>query len=764
MVKSRLLLSLLGSLLTPVLSTAVSSDAQAAPADGTSVMRRAPVLMEERLHNLRRQGSAFIEDETAATIDFAEVIRSVDTLFQEAASSSESSKEEKEAATTAGRITAEFLEDPPQDTDRFPLAQPPEEPEDKWIRMAREGYRKKDLELLMAAAETAGPNAIDGYWTLWALELRLKAEPGDPLVHAEFERFLQLHAGEYLGELATVRYLKTAAEVLNLETYERHFNSLAWNRDDTELLNWLYLYRLEDAVARGPVPTDLRRTVKLHLRDQKAIDESFQRLGDLLARVDRSWSWDRVLLALQKRQWAEAKRNLRAVPRPLLPASITALENILEHPHDWYQKAMKKPSTVSSRVAEFATLRLISYNRQEAAKFLDKIEGKLSAGRRSLLWFRLGYSAAVDRRPDATKWFRRADKTRIPRELMADFENVLAWEARNAIFEGNLYSLLDILRGMPEEVLQREEWVYWFGRAHAVRGNHEEAKKLFSSLAGNWSFYGKLACDALKRPYPKPTLREPPAEEVVKRWEENAGIRRAEIFYRLHWYADGHREWNWAMRGLNDEGRASLAEYARQRGLIHRMINTSDRTKNSDFRLRYPTPLLSVIQRSSEGQQLPAEWVYGLIRQESRFIPQASSSVGARGLMQLMPKTASWMAKQLGLNRYEAHRISDIEMNLILGTAYLRTLYESLDESFPLATAAYNAGPSRARIWRTTLRRPIEAAAFVESIPYFETRDYVKNVMSNTHTYALMLHGSAQNFSKMLGTIRPSPASRTHLP
>lgn len=764
MVKSRLFLSLLGTLLAPVLSTAISSDVRATPVDGMLAVGRAPVLMEERLHNLRRRESPVIEDETAATIDFAEVIRSVDALFREPASPKEGSKEETEAVTTAGRITAEFLENPPQETDRFPLAQPPEEPEDKWIRMAREGYRKKDLELLLAAAETAGPNAIEGYWALWALELRLEAAPDDPLVHAEFERFLQLHAGEYLGELATVRYLKTAAEVLNLETFERHFKSLAWNRDDTELLNWLYLYRLEDALARGPVPAALRKTVKLHLRDQKATDESFRRLGDLLARVDRSWSWDRVLLALQKRQWTEAKRNLRAVPRPLLPASIATLERILEHPHDWYRKAMKKPSSVSARVGEFAILRLISYNRQEAAKFLDKIEEKLAAGRRSLLWFRLGYSAAVDRRPDAAKWFRRADKTRIPRELMADYENVLAWEARNAIFEGNLYSLLNILRGMPEEVLKREEWVYWLGRAHAVRGNHEEAKKRFATIAGNWSFYGKLACDALQRPYPKPTLREPPQEEAVERWEENAGIRRAEVFYRLHWYADGHREWNWAMRGLDDEGRASLAEYARRQGLIHRMINTSDRTKKSDFRLRYPTPLFSVIERSSEGQQLPTEWTYGLIRQESRFIPQASSSVGARGLMQLMPKTATWMAKQLGLNRYEAHRISDIEMNLILGTAYLRTLYESLDESFPLATAAYNAGPSRARIWRTTLRRPIEAAAFIESIPYFETRDYVKNVMSNTHTYALMLHGSAPNFSKMLGTIRPSPASRTHLP
>ena len=251
MVKSRLFLSLLGTLLAPVLSTAISSDVRATPVDGMLAVGRAPVLMEERLHNLRRRESPVIEDETAATIDFAEVIRSVDALFREPASPKEGSKEETEAVTTAGRITAEFLENPPQETDRFPLAQPPEEPEDKWIRMAREGYRKKDLELLLAAAETAGPNAIEGYWALWALELRLEAAPDDPLVHAEFERFLQLHAGEYLGELATVRYLKTAAEVLNLETFERHFKSLAWNRDDTELLNWLYLYRLEDALARG---------------------------------------------------------------------------------------------------------------------------------------------------------------------------------------------------------------------------------------------------------------------------------------------------------------------------------------------------------------------------------------------------------------------------------------------------------------------------------------------------------------------------------
>ena len=193
MVKSRLLLSLLGTLLAPVLSTAVSSDARATPVDGTFAVRRAPVLMEERLHNLRRRESPVIEDETAATIDFAEVIRSVDALFRDPAAPGENSKEETEAVTTAGRITAELLDNPPQETDRFPLAQPPEEPEDKWIRMAREGYRKKDLELLMAAAEIVGLQGL-----LEAEVLRIRERMPAPLGLGSERHAARIQFGEGL--------------------------------------------------------------------------------------------------------------------------------------------------------------------------------------------------------------------------------------------------------------------------------------------------------------------------------------------------------------------------------------------------------------------------------------------------------------------------------------------------------------------------------------------------------------------------------------
>ena len=167
----------------------------------------------------------------------------------------------------------------------------------------------------------------------------------------------------------------------------------------------------------------------------------------------------------------------------------------------------------------------------------------------------------------------------------------------------------------------------------------------------------------------------------------------------------------------------------------------------------------------SSAQELPASWVYGLIRQESRFIPAVSSSVGARGLMQLMPGTASWTARQLGIEHYdEGRNLTELEMNLVLGSAYLHMLYADSGESFILATAAYNAGPRRARIWRNTLSDAMEAAVFIETIPYFETREYVKNVLANMQTYSMLTGEPIKNFTGFLGKVTPSLAEAKDLP
>ncbi len=164
----------------------------------------------------------------------------------------------------------------------------------------------------------------------------------------------------------------------------------------------------------------------------------------------------------------------------------------------------------------------------------------------------------------------------------------------------------------------------------------------------------------------------------------------------------------------------------------------------------------SVVRRSREIGLDPA-YVYGLIRQESRFIMDARSHVGASGLMQVMPATARWTARKIGLAGFTPDQLSDRDTNIAIGTGYLKLVLDDFDGSMPLAAAAYNAGPGRPRTWRNG--RPIEAAAWAENVPFGETRDYVKKVLANTTIYAAILSGQPQSLKERLGMVGPREAA-----
>jgi len=148
---------------------------------------------------------------------------------------------------------------------------------------------------------------------------------------------------------------------------------------------------------------------------------------------------------------------------------------------------------------------------------------------------------------------------------------------------------------------------------------------------------------------------------------------------------------------------------------------------------------------------LEEAWVYGLMRQESRFASHAKSEVGAAGLMQIMPATAKWAARRIGMKGYQKGLIHQLDVNLRLGTYYMKNVYSQFDENPVLASAAYNAGPSRARRWRGETE--LEGAIYAETIPFDETRDYVKKVMSNTIYYAKLFGNTAESLKARLGTI-----------
>ena len=172
---------------------------------------------------------------------------------------------------------------------------------------------------------------------------------------------------------------------------------------------------------------------------------------------------------------------------------------------------------------------------------------------------------------------------------------------------------------------------------------------------------------------------------------------------------------------------------------------------------RFPMPFKDNVVRRSREIGLDPAYVYGLIRQESRFIMDARSSVGASGLMQVMPATARWTAKKIGMDGFNVTQLNDHSTNIAIGTAYLKLALDDFAGSMPLAAAAYNAGPSRPRAWRNGPQ--MEAAAWAENVPFAETRDYVKKVLANTTMYAAILSGQPQSLKARLGSVGPREGS-----
>ena len=217
------------------------------------------------------------------------------------------------------------------------------------------------------------------------------------------------------------------------------------------------------------------------------------------------------------------------------------------------------------------------------------------------------------------------------------------------------------------------------------------------------------------------------------------------------------REWLWTIRGMDDRKLLAAAELARRNEAWDRAISTADRTVLiHDFSVRYLAPYREVLAEKARSRDLEEPWVLGVIRQESRFISGARSSAGASGLMQVMRPTARWAAQRMRMKNFSWARLHEPELNASLGTYYLRHVLDQFDGSPVLAAAAYNAGPSRAKLWRGT--EPVEGAIFAETIPFAETRDYVKKVMANTVYYAAVLGIEPTSLKARLGVV---PARRT---
>ncbi len=427
------------------------------------------------------------------------------------------------------------------------------------------------------------------------------------------------------------------------------------------------------------------------------------------------------------------------------------------------EQALRRPATAlkspqSNDLMLIAIVRLARSDPAAAATHLQAAGKALPAAERRFAWSQVAAAGMRRLAPEALQWTREAGDAKVSDETRG-------WMARAALREQDWGLLRTIILSMSEAERAEPTWTYWMGRARKAQGHPREAAALFASLADRHDFYGKLANEELDRLIalpPRPAAPEPAALAAL---DSNPGLARALAFYALGMRFEGNREWNFQLRGRSESDLRAVAHWAAQRNLLDRAINTDERIRGTpDVALRFPTPFADQLVPITRAMDIDAAWVYGLIRQESRFIMDARSHVGASGLMQIMPATGRWIARKLGRRDFHPRELNELQTNLEFGTFYLKQALDDLDGSAVLASAGYNAGPGRARTWRASLASPLEGAIFAEIIPFSETRGYVKNVLSNATDYSALFTGKPQSLKARLGTIEPKAAGTTALP
>ncbi len=601
---------------------------------------------------------------------------------------------------------------------------------------ARDAFRAGDRARLDRAAAQIGNHELAPYVENY--QLRMAMDQGDtPALRGFFDRNDGTYVAEklradwirWLGKRGNwaeiiVEYPKLTAPEPDVTCWSQQARLAGGDKAAIDEAQQLWLTMLEPPEACRPVLEAL-------IRDNRVTTDDV---------------WTRVRRQFEANRTGPAKLTLAALPAGQAP-DAKALDMVIGSPMGYLarQPANWNASQTGRELAALAIQRIAANDPRAAAAELEKIQGRLLEPERLWAWSQVGLQAAKRHYVEALAWYAQGRETPLSDEAAQ-------WKVRAALRAHDWSVVLATISEMPPALAVQPEWIYWLGRAYKAGGLTSEADALFEKIAGQANFYGNLADEELGRKILTPAKARAPSADEQKAARDNPGIRRAMAFFRLEMRTEAVREWNWALRGMDDRELLAAADLAKRNQIWDRAINTADRTKSEhDYTLRFLAPYGDQVRTAARDQALDDAWVYGLMRQESRFITGAKSNVGASGLMQLMPATAKWVAKKIGLRNYDHGRVNDTETNVLLGTSYMRLVMENLDNHPVLTSAAYNAGPGRAKKWRAD--RPLEGAIYAETIPFNETRDYVKKVMSNSVYYSMQFTGRPDSLKARLGVV-----------
>lgn len=647
-------------------------------------------------------------------------------------------------------------------------------------------FKRGDRGRLAQLLPQARGHALEPWAAYWELKLRLGEASAQ-----EVQDFFGRYAGTYQEDRLRNDWLLLLGQRRDWAGFAAEYPSYRMNDDKEVRCYALLVEHLKNPAADARLADEVKKNWYAQREADDGCNSAAERLVGTKNLTPQD-AWIKARLATE----ANRPRAATGAVQIVAPDAVGMVNELNASP---IRFLAGKHLALSKARREIVTLALIKMAISDTDGAASQMENKwgmqLNTEERNWVWGVIGRQAAtrLGATPagDALQYFAKVTKDT---DLTDD---MLGWKVRAALRAGtqpNWTLVLAAVNAMSDDARKDPTWSYWKARALlatappdvapkgpivvattpgvtqtistgiTIAPQRAEALALLQSFASTRGFYEQLALEELDQKITVPARPAPLTAEEKETARLNPGLNRAAYAIAIGLRPEGTREWNYSTNlhkrgGMADRDLLAAAQFACDRQIWDRCINTSERTKGEiDFEQRFPMPFRETVTKRSQSINLDPAYVYGLIRQESRFIMDARSGVGASGLMQVMPATARWTAKKIGLEGFTQEQLNDRDTNIAIGTAYLKFALDDFNGSMPMAAAAYNAGPGRPRTWRNG--PVLDAAIWAESIPFSETRDYVKKVLSNTTNYAAILTGRPQSLKARLSTVGPRDAAQ----
>lgn len=596
-------------------------------------------------------------------------------------------------------------------------------------------YAKQALEMQDYAKYRTHIERMDDYILKPLLESQYITQRIDSVKPAYIENFLEDNSDTYTSNHLRIAYL---SQLLGKNDKKRFLRVYEADVNDVSLeCNYLTYW-----LAENKINDDIdRRIERLWLTANSRPDSCSPlfRQWDKIGKLTNERIWDRINIAMDSgryrlarylaKQYLSAKQKnnvelwIEVKNNPFRKLSSTKFSNT-SLAGKILADGLEEIARVNPADADILWLKLKKTNQG-----LSIFEPQIYAG--------IGFRAAINHQPNATSYMKKAS---------FDEEKVRHWAMRSAAREQNWLALADFFPRLNETERATVDWRYWQARALEKTDRKALADAIFREISTQRDYYSFLAADKVNSEY---QMNNRPITEPTLDLENSRAFQVAKELYHVEDASYMRRQWQWAIRNLDNKDLKAAAKIASKWGFHDRAIITAGKARYfDDVDLRFPLIYKNTVVTQARRNKLPQAYIYGIMRQESAFIENVKSSAGALGLMQIMPSTGKLIWKKQNKSNYRSTRLLDPDTNIAAGSFYLRDMLNIFDEHYALATAAYNAGPGRPKKWRAD--RAIDADIWIENIPFKETRGYVKNVLTYKAIYDHQLGNKNKRISQLL--------------